>query len=48
MTEKKMNKLAKRDKRRRRAQGFGATMGVATSFLLIDLYLQARKKFKKG
>lgn len=48
MTQKKMDKIVKRDKRRKRAQGFGATLGVATSFLLIDLYLQAKKKFKKG
>ena len=37
MTEKKMKKILKRDKRRRRAQGIGALAGTLTSFAIIGL-----------
>lgn len=37
MTDKKMKKIIKRDKRRRRAQGIGALAGTLTSFAIIGL-----------
>ena len=37
MTEKKMKKIIKRDRRRKRAQGIGALAGTLTSFAIIGL-----------
>lgn len=37
MTERKMKKMIKRDRRRRRAQGIGALAGTLTSFAIIGL-----------
>lgn len=37
MTDKKMKKIIKRDRRRRRAQGIGALAGTLTSFAVIAL-----------
>ena len=37
MTDRKMKKMIKRDRRRRRAQGIGALAGALTSFAIIGL-----------
>lgn len=48
MTEKKMKKLMKREKRRKRARGIGAFAGTATAFAILGmLYGEDMKKEAK-
>ena len=48
MTEKKMKKLMKREKRRKRARGIGAFAGTATAFAILGtLYGEDIKKEAK-
>ena len=48
MTEKKMKKLMKREKRRKRARGLGAFAGTATAFAILGmLYGEDMKKEAK-
>lgn len=47
MTEKRMKKLAKRNRRRRIAQGIGATAGVAVWTLIIGAIIAGEKKLEE-
>lgn len=48
MTEKKMKKLMKMEKRRKRARGIGALAGTATAFAILGmLYGEDMKKEAK-
>lgn len=44
MTERKMKKMIKRDRRRRRARGIGALAGTLTSFAVIALLFGGEMK----
>lgn len=50
MTDRKMKKMIKRDRRRRRAQGIGALAGTLTSFAIIGLLYggEMKKDAKKA
>lgn len=47
MTEKKMKKIMKRNRRRKVAQGIGAAAGVATWALIIGAVLTGEKKLEE-
>ena len=47
MTEKRIKKLAKRDKRRKVAQGIGAAAGVAAWALMIGAVVAGEKELEK-
>lgn len=47
MTEKRMNKIMKRNKRRRVAQGIGAAAGVAFWTVIIGAIMAGEKKLEE-
>lgn len=47
MTEKRMKKLAKRDRRRKAAQGIGAAAGVVAWALMIGAVITGEKKLEE-
>lgn len=46
MTEKRMKKIVRRNRRRKVAQGIGAAAGVAAWALMIGAYITGEKKLE--